>query len=62
MDSRKFIMIKVIERNNNPNDNFINCNRRRQANLNIESNITQQSNLDTLFYSSSSSSCSSSEE
>jgi len=55
-------MIKVIERNNNPNDNFINCNRRRQPNLNIESNITQQSNLDTLFYSSSSSSCSSSEE
>ena len=56
MDSKKFIMVKVIERNNNPNDNFINCNRRRQPIINIESNTTLQTNLDSLFYSSSSSS------
>ena len=59
MDSKKFIMVKVIERNNNPNDNFINCNRRRQPIINIETNTSQQTNLDSLFYSSSS--CSSSE-
>ena len=59
MDSKKFIMLKVIERNNNPNDNFINCNRRRQPIINIESNINQRTNTDGLFFISSSSSSSS---
>ena len=59
MDSKKFIMVKLIERNNNPNDNFINCNRRRQPVINIESNITQRTNTDGLFFISSSSSSSS---
>lgn len=63
MDSKRFIMIKVIERNNNPNDNFINCKRRRQTNIiESESNISQQENLDSIFYSSSSSSSSSENE
>ena len=61
MDSKKFIMVKVIERNNNPNDNFINCNKRRQPIINVESNTTQQPNLDSLFYSSSSGSSSENE-
>jgi len=52
-------MVKLIERNNNPNDNFINCNRRRQPVINIESNITQRTNTDGLFFISSSSSSSS---
>lgn len=56
-------MVKVIERTNNPNDNFINCNRHRQPIINIESNITRQPNTDSLFFiSSSSSSCLSSED
>lgn len=55
-------MVKVIERNNNPNDDFVNCNRRIQPNININSNITQQRNLESLFYSSSSSSSDSSSE
>ncbi len=55
-------MVKVIERNNNPNDNFINCNRRRQPIINIESNITRQPNNDSLFFLPSSSSSSSGEE
>ncbi len=53
MDFKKVMLIKIIEKTENPNNNFINCNLRRTVAIEQNGNTTD---YDTLFFSSSSSS------
>ena len=52
VDFKKVMLIKIIEKTENPYNNFINCNSRRS--IMIEQN-DKASDSDTLFFSSSSS-------
>ena len=63
MDTKKFVMIKIIEGNQNPNNNFINCNYRQGPQINYTRN-QMHTNNNTVFFSSNdrSSTSSSSDE
>ena len=52
MDFKKVMLIKIIEKTENPNNNFINCNLRSSVTIEQNGNT---SDYDTLFFSSSSS-------
>ena len=54
VDSKRFVMLKIIERNTNPNANFINTNKR--INTNVSFNTISEIENNELYISSSSSS------